>query len=113
MMLGLAILSCALAAGTCHAAADPGETSYAVRVQAPAGALVRLSALDVPRGWTASFCTPHVCSPFHVVLPVRAGSATIQLSYVRSGAGARPLRSLHVAARTAAAHADARRRVTR
>ncbi|HEX3867847.1 MAG TPA: hypothetical protein VHV78_13890 [Gemmatimonadaceae bacterium] len=98
MTLGVAILSCALAAGTCHASADPGVTSYAVRVHAPAGSIVRLSARDVPRGWIASFCTPHVCSPFHVALPVRGGSATIQLSYVRSAANAGPLRAPRVTA---------------
>jgi len=111
MALGLAILSCALAAGTCHAAADPGVTSYAVRVSAPAGATVRLSALDVPRGWIASFCTPRVCSPFHVALPVRGGAGTIQLSYVRAAADARPLHVLHVAARSQGFRADARRPV--
>jgi hypothetical protein len=111
MTLGLAILACSLAAGTCHAASDPGVTSYAVRVHAPAGTTVRLSALDVPRGWTASFCTPHVCSPFRVALPVHSGNAAIQLSYVRSAAAARPLRTLHVAARAAGRRADARRSV--
>jgi hypothetical protein len=98
MSLGLAILSCAVAAGTCHASADPGVTSYAVQVQAPAGSVVRLSALDVPRGWIASFCTPRVCSPFHVALPVRAGTGTIQISYVRSDAGAKALRTIRVGA---------------
>jgi hypothetical protein len=96
MSLGLAILSCALSAGTCHAAADPGVTSYAVRVTAPAGSLVRLSALDVPRGWIASFCTPHVCSPFHVTLRLRSGTGAIQISYVRTGERAQPLRRPHV-----------------
>lgn len=98
MSLGLAILSCAVAAGTCHASADPGVTSYAVRVEAPAGSIVRLSALDVPRGWIASFCTPRVCSPFHVTLPVRNGTGTIQISYVRSAAHAAALRSVRVEA---------------
>lgn len=109
MTLGLAILSCTLAGATCHGSADPGVTSYAVRVDAPAGSIVRLSAVDVPRGWIASFCTPHVCSPFHVSLPVNAGTGTIQLSYVRSDERARPLRSLHVAARGPGGRADARR----
>jgi hypothetical protein len=90
MPVGLAILSCALAAGTCHAAADPGVRSYAVRVTAPAGSLVRLTARDVPRGWIASFCTPRVCSPFRVTLPLRTGTGTIQLSYARTGTGAAP-----------------------
>jgi len=109
----LAILACALAAGTCHAVADPGASSYAVRVEAPARTSVRLSALDVPRGWIASFCTPQVCSPFHVTLPLHGGTATIQLSYVRSDERAQPLRALHVAARGAAGRADARRSVAR
>jgi hypothetical protein len=111
MTVGLAILSCALAGATCHAAADPGVTSYAVRVHAPAGSIVRLSAVDVPRGWIASFCTPSVCSPFHVSLPVHAGTGTIQLSYVRSDERARVLRSLHVTAGGSAGRADARRSV--
>jgi hypothetical protein len=84
MALGLAVLSCALAAGTCHAAADPGVRSYAVRITAPAGSTVRLEARDVPRGWIASFCTPRVCSPFQVRLRVRTGTAAIQLSYIPS-----------------------------
>src|ERR1700683_357763 len=111
MSLGLAILACALAAGTCHAAADPGVTSFAVRVDAPAGSLVRLRAVDVPRGWIASFCTPHVCSPFHVTLPVRTGTAAIQLSYVREDARAGALRRLHVVAGGAGERAGAQRRV--
>jgi len=97
MSLGLAILSCALSAGTCHAGA-PGVRAFAVRVTAPAGTLVRLSALDVPRGWSASFCTPRVCSPFRVTLPLRTGTGTIQLSYVRAVAGAAPLRAPRVSA---------------
>ena len=112
MTLGLAILACSLAAGTCHAAADPTVTSYAVRVRAQSDAIVRLTALDVPRGWTASFCTPHVCSPSHVELPVHNGSGTIQLSYVRSAPAARALRALHVAARSAGGRADARLSLT-
>jgi hypothetical protein len=108
-MLGLAILSCALAAGTCHPVADPGAKSFAVRVAAQAGTVVRLSALDLPHGWIASFCTPHICSPFHVALPVGAGTGTIQISYVPENAHAAPLRALHVAATNAAGRADARR----
>ena|SRR5665213_1719321 len=108
-MLELAILSCALAAGTCHAVADPGAASFAVRVAAPAGSIVRLSALDVPRGWIASFCTPHICSPFHVALAIGQASGTIQLSYVPADSHAAPLRVLHVSARGPAGRADARR----
>ena len=110
-MLGLAILSCALAAGTCHPVADPGAKSFAVRVEAPAGTVVRLAALDVPRGWIASFCTPHVCAPFHVSLPVRGGTGTIQISFVPAGAGAVPLRAVHVSASGPSGRADARRAV--
>jgi hypothetical protein len=109
MSLALAIVSCALAAGTCHATADPGTRSYAVRVTAPAGAVVRLRAADVPRGWTASFCTPRVCAPFTVALPVRGGTSAIQLSYVRTGEHPGDLHALHVAASSGGAHADARR----
>jgi len=113
MMLGVAILTCALAAGTCRPVADPGATSVAVRVEAPPGAVVRLSALDVPRGWIASFCTPRICSPFKVSLAVPGGTGTIQLSYVRNGAHAAPLRALHVSASAPSGRADARRsRVT-
>jgi hypothetical protein len=80
-----------------------------VRVTAPAGSVVRLSALDVPRGWTASFCTARVCSPGHVSLTVHARSATIQVSYIQTGARAEPLRRLHLIARTRANFAGARR----
>ena len=97
-MLGLTILSCALAAGTCHPTADPGAKSFAVRVAGPAGSLVHLTALDVPRGWIASFCTPHVCSPFHITFRLRGDTGTIQISYVPENAGAAPLRAPHVAA---------------
>jgi hypothetical protein len=98
MSLGLAILSCALAAGTCHASADPGVREFAVRVTAPAGTRVRLSALDVPRGWLASFCTPRICSPRHVTLLVAGGRTAIQLSYARIAGPAAPLGVPHVAA---------------
>jgi hypothetical protein len=108
-MLGLAILSCAIAAGACRLVADPGAKSFAVRVDAPAGTVVRLTALDVPRGWIASFCTPRICSPFHLSLPVRSGRSTIQISFVPTGASARPLRALHVSASTPAGRTDARR----
>jgi hypothetical protein len=113
MPLALAIISCALAAGTCHAAASPDVRSYAVRVTAPAGAVVGLRALDVPRGWTASFCTPRVCSPQHVSLAIGAGAGLIQLSYVQTVARAEPLRVLRVAARSAAGVADVRRLAVR
>jgi hypothetical protein len=111
MSLGLAILSCALATGTCHAAADPGVTSFAERVGAPAGSVVHLRAVDVTRGWIAAFCTSHVCSPFHVTLPDHSGTAAIQLSYVREDARAGALRRLHVAVTSAGERADAQRRV--
>ena len=75
----------------------PGVRSYAVRVHAPAGSVVRLSALAVPRGWIASFCTPTVCSPFHTSLRVHGGTGTIQLSYVRSDERAGPLPAPQVA----------------
>jgi hypothetical protein len=110
-MLGLAILSCALAAGTCHPVADPGAKSFAVRVDALAGTVVRLTALDVPRGWIASFCTPHICAPFHVSFPVRRGTGTIQISFVPTVSSAARLRSLHVAASGPAGRIDARRTV--
>jgi hypothetical protein len=113
MPLALAILSCALAAGTCHAAASPDVHAYAVRVTAPAGSVVRLRALDVPRGWTASFCTAHVCSPQHVSLALGAGAGTIQLSYVHIGPQAEPLLVLRVAAMSAAGTADVRRLAVR
>ena len=113
MTLAVAILTCALAAGTCHAAADPGVRSYAVRVQAPPGAIVRLNAPGVPRGWTAAFCTPHVCSPFHVVLPVRGGTATIQLSYVPLAARPAALAAARVTASIPGARAGAQRSILR
>ena len=97
MSLGVMILACALAAGTCRPSADPSVTEYAVRVHAPAGSTVRLRALDVPPGWTASFCTARICSPQHVDLPLRSGAETIQLSYARTGATAGALRTPHVA----------------
>ena len=96
MTLGLAILTCALAAGTCHASADPGVRSYAVRVHGPAGSTAHLVARDVPRGWIASFCTARVCSPFHVALPLHGGTGTIQLSYARTGVTAGVLGTPHV-----------------
>jgi hypothetical protein len=108
-MFGVAILSCTLAAGTCHSVADPGAKSFAVRVNASAGSVVRLTALDVPDGWTASFCTPHICSPFHVALPVGSGTGTIQISYVPGARKAAPLRALHVSANGPAGRTDARR----
>jgi hypothetical protein len=110
-MLGLAILSCTLAVGTCHPVADPGAKSFAVRVSAPAGTVVHLIAQDVPRGWIASFCTPHICSPFRVAFPVRSGTGTIQISYVPANENAAPLRALHVSARGPAGRSDARRSV--
>jgi hypothetical protein len=110
-MLGLAILSCALAAGTCHAVADPGAKSFAVRVDAPPGTVVRLTALEVPRGWIASFCTPRICSPSHVSLPVRSGRGTIQISFVPTTRSALPLHTLHVSAGAPGGRADARRTV--
>ncbi len=109
MTLAVAILTCAVAAGTCHAVADPGAASFAVRVEAPPGAVVRLRALDVPRGWTASFCTPRICSPSKVALALRGRTGTIQISYVPGAANAAPLRTLHVSASSPAGRVDARR----
>lgn len=110
-MLGLAILSCSLAAGTCHPVTAPGAESFAVRIAAAPGSVVRLSALDVPRGWIASFCTPHVCAPFHVSFPIRSGTGTIALSFVPAAAHAAPLRTVHVSARSNASRSDARKAV--
>jgi hypothetical protein len=89
--------------------ADPGAKSFAVRVAAPAGSVVRLEALEVPRGWIASFCTPHICSPGHVSLAMPGGTGTIQLSYVPVDRNATRLRALHVAAAAPGSRADARR----
>jgi hypothetical protein len=107
MTLGLAFLSCALAAGTCHPA-GPDTRAYALRVTAPAGTAVGLTALDVPPGWIASFCTPRVCSPHRVTLPAGSGRVAIQLSYVRERSDAPPLRHLHVAGSDGDARGDAR-----
>lgn len=109
MTLGLTILACALAAGTCHAVAGPGAKSFAVRVSAPVGSIVRLRALDVPRGWIASFCTPQICSPFQVALPIGERTGTIQISYVPADGNAAPLRTLHISARSSVGRTDARR----
>jgi len=109
MALGLTVLSCALIAGACHPAAAPGTRSYVVRVSAPAtAATVRLSALEVPRGWIAWFCTASVCSPYRVTLALRAGVGTAQLSYAPTGAGGPRLQRLHVVARGADGTADVR-----
>jgi hypothetical protein len=107
MTLGVAFLSCALAAGTCRPA-GPDTRAYAVRVTAPAGTAVRLTALDLPPGWIASFCTARVCSPHAVTLPAGSGRAAIQVSYIREQSDAKPLRRLHVAGRDGDARSDAR-----
>jgi hypothetical protein len=49
MSLGLTILSCAFPSGPCHAAADPGVTSFAVRVGAPPGLVAPSPAVDAQR----------------------------------------------------------------
>lgn len=108
MSLGLAIVSCALAAGACHPSGAPGTQAVAVRVDAPAGSTVELRALDVPRGWIASFCTARTCTPGHTSLRLRSGAAAVGVSYIPGGANAAPLRALHLAATAAGARADAR-----
>ena len=114
MHLGLALLSCALAApGTCHASEPAGSHAYALDLTARAGETVRLTALDVPPGWIASFCTNRVCAPFHVAVPLTSGRGAIEIAYYQTGAHPAALHAVHVIARSASGRADLRRAVVR
>jgi stage V sporulation protein SpoVS len=69
----------------------PGTAKFAVHVQGVPGSAVRLRALQVPRGYIASFCTDRVCAPRSVTFKLPpAGKQTIELQLVENTTNARP-----------------------
>ncbi|GAC1659400.1 MAG: hypothetical protein NVS9B12_12480 [Vulcanimicrobiaceae bacterium] len=48
----------------------PYTRKYALSVSAPPGTTLALQAGALPANWVASFCTPHLCAPGHLVLTV-------------------------------------------
>ena len=76
----------------------PGTTKYALHVFAPRGATIRLKALDVPKGWIASFCTTRVCAPFGVTMTLARGRDTIELQFIKNYTSAKPPTNVHIIA---------------
>jgi len=57
---------------------------FQLAVRGPAHARVNLDATGLPKGWIASFCTPHVCAPFHYALQLDGkGTGTLEFQAVR------------------------------
>jgi thiol-disulfide isomerase/thioredoxin/tetratricopeptide (TPR) repeat protein len=55
----------------------PNTMKYRLVVAGAAGSNVQLHALDVPKGWVASFCSDKVCSPFKVAVLVPAAGVKV------------------------------------
>jgi hypothetical protein len=94
LAFALGFPSLARAATTLHLAgyhgsglpgAVPGADRFALTVNGAPNAHVRLTALAVPTGYLASFCTALVCAPFavRITLPP-SGAATIELQIIRN-----------------------------
>ncbi len=65
----------------------PGTAKFSVAVRGSSGEAVHLAAVDVPKGYVASFCTDRVCAPFHVTLSLPAsGVQEIELQYIQNDA---------------------------
>ena len=68
----------------------PNTIKYRLVVAGAAGTNMNLHALDVPKGWVASFCSDKVCSPFNVAVQVpAAGVKVIEFQLVPPDAKAR------------------------
>lgn len=77
----------------------PGTAKFSVRISGAAGETVRLRAVDVPKGYIASFCTKLVCAPFRVAIALpKSGRETIELQLIENEAGAPQPRIVIVAA---------------
>ena len=55
----------------------PNTTKYRLVVAGTAGREIALRALDVPKGWVASFCTDRVCAPFRTTVVVPSSGVKI------------------------------------
>jgi peroxiredoxin len=68
----------------------PNTIKYRLVVAGPVGKNLNLSALGVPKGWVASFCSDKVCSPFKVAVQVpSAGVKVIEFQLVPPDAKAK------------------------
>jgi thiol-disulfide isomerase/thioredoxin len=68
----------------------PNTIKYRLVVAGPAGKSLDLHAMDVPKGWVASFCSDKVCSPFKVAVVVPpAGVKVIEFQLVPPDAKAK------------------------
>lgn len=68
----------------------PNTIKYRLVVTGSAGKNVALRALDVPKGWVASFCSDRVCAPFRVSVSIPgSGVKIVEFQLVPPSAGAR------------------------
>jgi len=89
MLLAAVVLSLAPWRGPSLPTASADAIKYKLTVHGTPRQSVQLSASGLPDGWVASFCTPHICAPFHYTLQLgRRGSGTIEFQAIRVDDGA-------------------------
>jgi hypothetical protein len=64
--------------------ASAAATKYKLSVRGAASERVHLRATGLPNGWVASFCTQHICLPYHYSMQLdRRGYGAIEFQAVR------------------------------
>lgn len=65
------------------------SAKFSVAIRGNAGQVVVVRAVDLPKGYIASFCTARVCAPFRVTFALpKSGRERIELQLIENEAGA-------------------------
>jgi hypothetical protein len=97
-LVGLVIMLAA--SGPMHAGSSvhADSTAFTVRLSGRPEQTVHLRAVGIPSGYTASFCTRHLCAPFRVAFALpKSGRDSIELQVIQNVDGLPPPRTVSVA----------------
>lgn len=84
MLIAAVVLILAPWHGPSLPTASADAIKYKLTARGTPGTSLDLRATGLPDGWVASFCTPHICSPFHYTMQLdRTGNGTIEFQAIR------------------------------
>lgn len=84
MLLAAVVLSLVPWQGPSLPTASAEAFKYKLTVHGTPRKSIALSASGLPDGWVASFCTPHLCAPFHYTLQLdRRGFGTLEFQAIQ------------------------------